>query len=349
MHRACVFRRAFATAPPPPRPTPKLLGAFVGLKHQTRAKMSADDRAPSPAAATPPAKRARLVSPARSPWRDTMDAAGADGRDVPVDALDAHGAPAATTGGVAAPAPAPTTQAATAAAPKKKGKRKPRHALPELCAPEDVVARDVAALLGADAVAAAVDAGTEWDAPFAPDVKEELTLEVTMFSSNGACLCSARGLAARVLRTLAALPLVSPLPAPGADAAPGEGLARLPAPAPPWAVLVPFALPGETVRARVYRHARLHSFADLVAVETPNPELRDMDRVKCRYFGACAGCQYQVCAAPVQRARAGLTGARRCSRMSSNWFSSGTSSSKRSRTTSVRLSLPFLPVSHQPP
>jgi tRNA (uracil-5-)-methyltransferase len=38
----------------------------------------------------------------------------------------------------------------------------------------------------------------------------------------------------------------------------------------------------------------MHSFADLINVELPNPELRDMSRVQCKYFGTCAGCQYQV-------------------------------------------------------
>jgi tRNA (uracil-5-)-methyltransferase len=38
----------------------------------------------------------------------------------------------------------------------------------------------------------------------------------------------------------------------------------------------------------------MHSFADLVQVVTPNLDLRDDSRVQCRYFGRCAGCQYQV-------------------------------------------------------
>jgi tRNA/tmRNA/rRNA uracil-C5-methylase (TrmA/RlmC/RlmD family) len=38
----------------------------------------------------------------------------------------------------------------------------------------------------------------------------------------------------------------------------------------------------------------MYSFADLISIEAPNPELRDMSRVQCKYFGTCAGCQYQV-------------------------------------------------------
>jgi 23S rRNA (uracil1939-C5)-methyltransferase/tRNA (uracil-5-)-methyltransferase len=57
-----------------------------------------------------------------------------------------------------------------------------------------------------------------------------------------------------------------------------------------WVVFVPFALPGETVRARVYRNDKNCSHADLVAVLTPSP-----DRVApvCPLFGDCGGCQYQ--------------------------------------------------------
>ncbi|KAJ6516569.1 S-adenosyl-L-methionine-dependent methyltransferase [Mycena vitilis] len=62
----------------------------------------------------------------------------------------------------------------------------------------------------------------------------------------------------------------------------------------PWVVVVPFALPGETIRVRIFRDARMHSMADLLEVVTPNPELRDDTRVQCKYFGSCAGCQYQM-------------------------------------------------------
>lgn len=38
----------------------------------------------------------------------------------------------------------------------------------------------------------------------------------------------------------------------------------------PWVIVAPFALPGESIRVRAYRSARLHSFADLVDILTPN-------------------------------------------------------------------------------
>jgi 23S rRNA (uracil1939-C5)-methyltransferase/tRNA (uracil-5-)-methyltransferase len=55
-------------------------------------------------------------------------------------------------------------------------------------------------------------------------------------------------------------------------------------------VFVPYALPGEEVKARVYRNDKNCSHADLVEVVEPSP-----DRVAplCPVFGECGGCQYQ--------------------------------------------------------
>ncbi len=57
-----------------------------------------------------------------------------------------------------------------------------------------------------------------------------------------------------------------------------------------WVVMVPFTLPGERVRVRVFRNHKNFSEADLVEVLTPSP-----DRVgpRCALFGRCGGCQYQ--------------------------------------------------------
>ena len=54
--------------------------------------------------------------------------------------------------------------------------------------------------------------------------------------------------------------------------------------------MVPFALPGERVRARVFRNHQNYSEADLIEVKTPSPH-----RVapRCPLFGRCGGCQYQ--------------------------------------------------------
>ncbi len=66
----------------------------------------------------------------------------------------------------------------------------------------------------------------------------------------------------------------------------GAGVARVDG----WVVFVPFALPGETVTARVFRNDKNCSHADLVAVLDASP-----DRVEplCPLFGDCGGCQYQ--------------------------------------------------------
>ncbi len=73
----------------------------------------------------------------------------------------------------------------------------------------------------------------------------------------------------------------------------GVGLGRVPLPDDPeskWVVMVLFTLPGERVRARVFRNHKNFSEADLVAVLSPSPS-----RVapRCPLFGACGGCQYQ--------------------------------------------------------
>ena len=57
-----------------------------------------------------------------------------------------------------------------------------------------------------------------------------------------------------------------------------------------WVVMVPFTLPGERVRARVFRNHKNFSEADLIEVLTPS-----VHRVtpQCPLFGRCGGCQYQ--------------------------------------------------------
>ncbi len=57
-----------------------------------------------------------------------------------------------------------------------------------------------------------------------------------------------------------------------------------------WVVFVPFALPGERVRARIYRNDKAYSQADLVEVLEPSPGRVE---ARCGLFGDCGGCQYQ--------------------------------------------------------
>lgn len=64
-----------------------------------------------------------------------------------------------------------------------------------------------------------------------------------------------------------------------------------------WVVFVSHALPGELVKARVFRNHATYSEADLVEVFRPSA-----DRVEpaCPLFGRCGGCQYQNLAYPAQ-------------------------------------------------
>lgn len=66
----------------------------------------------------------------------------------------------------------------------------------------------------------------------------------------------------------------------------GMGVARVDG----WVVFVPYCLPGEVVRAKVYRNEKNYSNADLVEVIQASP-----DRVapQCPLFTECGGCQYQ--------------------------------------------------------
>ncbi|KAF5386601.1 hypothetical protein D9615_002019 [Tricholomella constricta] len=109
---------------------------------------------------------------------------------------------------------------------KRAKKRAKKTDLPEPCSTEDVLWRDVIAVLGQDVVDKALEDGSEFDSPF--EFHQEVELEVSAICSSGEAI-------ARSLDDLR-----------------------------PWTVIVPFALPREKVRARIYRNARLHSFADLL-------------------------------------------------------------------------------------
>ncbi len=57
-----------------------------------------------------------------------------------------------------------------------------------------------------------------------------------------------------------------------------------------WVVMVPFTLPGELVKVRVYRNFKNYSDADLIRVIEPSSH---RVKPKCDLFGICGGCQYQ--------------------------------------------------------
>lgn len=73
----------------------------------------------------------------------------------------------------------------------------------------------------------------------------------------------------------------------------GDGLARQPGRKQIY--VVPFSVPGDTVRVKVYRHLRdqHHSIGDFLSVVKPSP-LRDDARIQCKYFAKCSGCQFQM-------------------------------------------------------
>jgi tRNA (uracil-5-)-methyltransferase len=67
-----------------------------------------------------------------------------------------------------------------------------------------------------------------------------------------------------------------------------------------WAVIVPFAHPKDKIRAKIFKHDRFCSHADLVEITERCDELRGGEGDKsvnpdkgCQYFGVCGGCQFQ--------------------------------------------------------
>ena len=64
-----------------------------------------------------------------------------------------------------------------------------------------------------------------------------------------------------------------------------------------WVVMVPYAIPGETVVARIFRNHKNYSEADLLRIVNPSPERQEPS---CCYYSKCGGCQYQHIAYPTQ-------------------------------------------------
>lgn len=59
--------------------------------------------------------------------------------------------------------------------------------------------------------------------------------------------------------------------------------------------VVPFTVPGDVARVKVYRHIRRdkQTMADFISITKPSP-LRDDSRISCKYFASCGGCQFQM-------------------------------------------------------
>ena len=71
----------------------------------------------------------------------------------------------------------------------------------------------------------------------------------------------------------------------------GDGLAI--APERDWIVAVPHTLPGEKVTVEITSNERLYSKAKVVEILNQSAD-RNAELVRCRYFGDCGGCQYQM-------------------------------------------------------
>lgn len=69
---------------------------------------------------------------------------------------------------------------------KRSQKRRQKRAdLPELCSTEDVLWRDIIALLGKDVVDSALEEGSEFDSPF--EFHQEVELQISGICSSGTC------------------------------------------------------------------------------------------------------------------------------------------------------------------
>lgn len=66
----------------------------------------------------------------------------------------------------------------------------------------------------------------------------------------------------------------------------GQGVGRVDG----WVVMVPFVIPGERVKVRIFRNFQNYSDADLVEVLEASP---DRIEPKCPLYERCGGCQYQ--------------------------------------------------------
>ncbi|KAK8087454.1 S-adenosyl-L-methionine-dependent methyltransferase [Apiospora phragmitis] len=72
----------------------------------------------------------------------------------------------------------------------------------------------------------------------------------------------------------------------------GDGLAQLKGSKQVY--VVPFAVPGDTVKVKAYRHMQEgYTIADFISIVKPSP-LRDDSRINCKYFTTCSGCQFQM-------------------------------------------------------
>ncbi|KAK0389882.1 hypothetical protein NLU13_3455 [Sarocladium strictum] len=73
----------------------------------------------------------------------------------------------------------------------------------------------------------------------------------------------------------------------------GDGLGMLPGS--DQVYVVPFTVPGDVARIKVFRHIPQlnQTISDFKSITKPSP-MRDDSRIQCKYFNTCGGCQFQM-------------------------------------------------------
>ncbi len=145
---------------------------------------------------------------------------------------------------------------------RKGAKHRRKAKAPQEGSHEEVLLADVQALLASHKIADEAEGGAEEATPL-PEQGTEIEVDVVELSSTG------------------------------------DGLAKLKGS--DHIYVVPFSVPGDTVRVKVYRHHldQGYTAADFLAVVKPSA-LRDDSRVQCPYFANCSGCQFQMLDYPEQ-------------------------------------------------
>ena len=153
----------------------------------------------------------------------------------------------------------------------KKKNRRIKRTLPELYSPADVTFRDVRDFLGAEYVDAVLAKGdeSEWNPP-ALELWSVVELKVRAFTVSGITI-----LCCMEYKLMA-----------------GESLSLYEEGEKKWAIITPFAHPGDTIKAKIFKHDRFFSSADLVEILDYSEEYRGGEgdrRVNleggCKYFG----------------------------------------------------------------
>ncbi|GAB1312911.1 tRNA(m5U54)methyltransferase [Madurella fahalii] len=141
---------------------------------------------------------------------------------------------------------------------RKPAKHRRKQKAPQEGSHEEVLLADVQALLASQKISdAASDSAAGGETATLPEVGSEIEVDVIELSSSGDGLAKQKG----------------------SD----------------HIYVVPFAVPGDRVKVKVYRHNLDEGYtaADFISVVKPSA-IRDDSRIKCPYFAKCSGCQFQM-------------------------------------------------------